>query len=75
MRLVAFRKRLRINIQKGDYSDSYQYNKQQSEKNKWANMTSTYLNPYTMEGDKTIAYELFIQLGRKVPEFNLWNRH
>ena len=54
---------------KGDYSDSYQYNKQQSEKNKWANMTSTYLNPYTMEGDKTIAYELFIQLGRKVPEW------
>lgn len=54
---------------KGDYSDSYQYNKLQSEKNEWANMTSTYLNPYTMEGDKTIAYELFIQLGRKVPKW------
>lgn len=53
----------------GDYSDSYQYNKLQSEKNGWANMTSTYLNPYTMEGDKTIAYELFIQLGRRVPEW------
>lgn len=53
----------------GDYSSSYQVNKVKSEEHNWANQTSTYLNPYTMEGDKTIAYEIFAQLGRKVPQW------
>lgn len=53
----------------GDYSSSYQMNRQISETHNWANQTSTYLNPYTMEGDKTIAYEIFSQLGRKVPQW------
>nr|WP_305135539.1 threonine synthase [uncultured Schaedlerella sp.] len=53
----------------GDYSDSYGINYEQSKKNRWANITSTYLNPYTMEGDKTIAYEIFAQMERKVPDW------
>jgi threonine synthase len=28
------------------------------------NLTSTFLSPYGVEGDKTIAFELFLQLGR-----------
>lgn len=54
---------------KGDYSDSYQHNRLLSQAHHWANMTSTYLNPFTMEGDKTIAYEIFSQLGRSVPDW------
>lgn len=53
----------------GDYSKSYETNKRLSEEKRWANLTSTYLNPYTMEGDKTIAYEIFAELGRKVPDW------
>jgi threonine synthase len=30
----------------------------------WLNVTSTFLNPYTVEGNKTVAYELAAQLGR-----------
>ena len=56
---------------RGDYGDSFKRNKALSEKNHWANMTSTYLNPYTVEGDKTIAYEIFSQLGRIVPDWIL----
>lgn len=56
-------------ICKGDYSNSYSINKEMSMKRKWANLTSTYLNPYTIEGDKTISYELFSQLGMKVPDW------
>ena len=58
-----------LTLCKGDYSDSYRVNRELSEKNGWANITSTYLNPYTMEGDKTIAYEIFAQLGRRVPDW------
>ena len=53
----------------GDYSAGYKKARELSEKNRWANLTSTYLNPFTMEGDKTIAYEIFAQLGRKVPDW------
>lgn len=59
----------RLTLCEGDYSDSYRINQEQSEKNGWANITSTYLNPYTVEGDKTIAYEIFAQLGRRVPDW------
>lgn len=54
---------------RGDYSGSYEENRKLSETNRWANLTSTYLNPFTMEGDKTIAYEIFAQLGRSVPDW------
>lgn len=53
----------------GDYSSSYRRNRELSEQNGWANLTSTYLNPFTLEGDKTIAYEIFAQCGRNVPDW------
>ena len=52
---------------KGNYSDSYRLALAATQKYNWSNLTSTYLNPYTLEGDKTIAYELFTQLG--VPDW------
>jgi threonine synthase len=48
---------------KGNYSDSYKIAQEVTQKYNWANLTSTYLNPYTLEGDKTIAYELYNQIG------------
>lgn len=34
----------------------------------WANVTSTFINPYTVEGDKVPAYELYHQLPGHVPD-------
>ena len=56
---------------KGDYSDSYKMAKLASREYGWMNITSTFLNPYTVEGDKTVAYELFRQLGDSVPDYIL----
>lgn len=52
---------------KGDYSNSYDYAIKESEQNGFYNLTTTYLNPYSVEGDKTVAYELFEELG--LPEY------
>ena len=53
----------------GDYSKAFHAAKEASLQNNWANCTSTYLNPYTLEGDKTIAYELYVQLDGTVPDW------
>ena len=47
----------------GDYSKAFHAAKEACMRNNWANCTSTYLNPYTLEGDKTIAYEIYAQMG------------
>ena len=54
---------------KGVYSNSYKLALEASKKFNWANLTSTYLNPYTLEGDKTVAYELFYQMEGEVPDY------
>jgi threonine synthase len=56
---------------KGNYSDAYELARAAAEDYGWANLTSTYVNPYMLEGDKTVAYELFEQLGEKVPDWVL----
>lgn len=56
---------------RGNYSNSYRLAKEVSEKYRYANLTSTFLNPYTLEGDKTIAYELYHQLRGQVPDYIL----
>lgn len=48
----------------GNFSDAFNISKQISSELGIPNVTSTFYNPYTVEGDKTIAYELFKQLGR-----------
>ena len=53
----------------GHYSKAYQIALAVSQKYRWANLTSTYLNPYTMEGDKTIAYEMYQTMGGQVPDW------
>lgn len=54
---------------RGNYSNSYRLAMEVSQKYNCANLTSTFLNPYTLEGDKTVAYELFYQLKGQVPDY------
>lgn len=54
----------------GTYSDAFAFTKVAAETFGFANVTSTYVNPYTVEGDKTIAYELVAQL-KQVPDYIL----
>jgi threonine synthase len=54
---------------RGNYSDAYALAARAAENYGWANLTSTYINPYMVEGDKTIAYEIFEQLGERVPDW------
>ncbi len=56
---------------KGNYSQSFNMAKLCAEHYGWANVTSTFINPYTVEGDKTPAYELYHQLKRRVPDYIL----
>ena len=55
----------------GDYSDAYALALIAAEDYGWANLTSTYVNPYMLEGDKTVAYEVFEQLGGNAPDWVL----
>ena len=56
---------------KGNYSDAYELARAAAEDYGWANLTSTYVNPYMLEGDKTVAFELFEQLGERVSDWVL----
>lgn len=53
---------------KGNYSDAYKIAEQMAIARQAFNLTSTYMNPYAVEGNKTVAYELAFQLG-KVPNW------
>ncbi|WP_314000824.1 threonine synthase [uncultured Paenibacillus sp.] len=52
----------------GSFSDAYAAAGLAAERRHAFNLTSTYLNPYAAEGDKTVAYELLAELGR-VPDW------
>jgi threonine synthase len=56
---------------RGNYSDAYALARAAAENFGWANLTSTYVNPYMLEGDKTVAFELFEQLKERVPDWVL----
>jgi threonine synthase len=56
---------------RGNYSDAYALARAAAESYGWANLTSTYVNPYMLEGDKTVAYEIFEQLAERVPDWVL----
>ena len=47
----------------GTFSDAYNKASGEAELNGLFNLTSTFLNPYAAEGDKTLAYEIFSQFG------------
>ncbi len=46
----------------GNFSNSYAMAMEQATKGGAVNVTTTFLNPYGVEGDKTIAFEIFWQL-------------
>lgn len=53
----------------GGYSDCFNIVREACKQYGYANLTSTYVNPYTVEGDKTVAYELFEQMRGNVPDW------
>lgn len=55
----------------GDYSYSYSMAKEISNHTSAMNLTTTFLNPFTYEGDKTVAYEIYSQMNREVPDWIL----
>jgi threonine synthase len=52
----------------GSFSDAYEKAFAVAREPRCFNVTSTYLNPFACEGDKTLAYELFEDLGA-VPDW------
>lgn len=56
---------------RGTVSDAFHSAKEVATRLGWMNLTSTYICPYTIEGDKTIAYELQESLGSQVPKWIL----
>ena len=53
----------------GVYSDSFNLAKKMGENEELYNLTTTFLNPYTVEGDKIVSYELYKQLKGRVPDY------
>ena len=54
---------------KGHFSRCYDMALECAKRYGWVNVTSTYINPYTLEGDKTVAYELYRQMKGQVPGY------
>ena len=54
---------------RGSYSDAHALAARAAERFGWANLTSTYVNPYMLEGDKTLGLELREQLGGRTPDW------
>lgn len=58
-----------VTLAPGGYSGCFGIVREACKRYGYANLTSTYVNPYTVEGDKTVAYELFEQMGGKAPDW------
>jgi threonine synthase len=56
---------------KGDYSNSYRMAMNLAAEHSMMNLTTTFINPYTVEGDKTTAYEIYSQMGEIAPDWIL----
>lgn len=52
----------------GEYSDCFALAKEASVTGHFYNVTTTFNNPYTVEGDKSVGYELFEQAEHSVPD-------
>lgn len=50
----------------GPYSNCYAEALKISQKEKILNLTTTFVNPFTLDGDKAVAYELYLAIG--IPE-------
>lgn len=53
---------------KGNFSFCFNLAKKAAENLKWANLATTFLNPFTTEGNKSIAYEIIEDMRKKVPD-------
>jgi threonine synthase len=54
---------------RGTYSNSFHVAKKAAKKYGWVNLTTTFLNPYVVEGNKTIAYEIIQSMDAQVPDW------
>jgi len=54
---------------KGDVSRALEAATAVSKELGWVNAATTFLSPFPTQGDKTVAYELFVQLGRDTPDW------
>ncbi|MGG1662531.1 threonine synthase [Brevibacillus sp. NRS-1366] len=52
----------------GPYSNCFSLAKQLGESQNIFNLTTTLLNPYTVEGNKVVAYELYEQMSGTIPD-------
>jgi threonine synthase len=52
----------------GSYSNSYEVVKEASRYFNWPNLSTTFINPYSVEGNKAAAYEIYRQLGGSAPD-------
>lgn len=59
----------KITLTSGTFSDAYNLAEKIGLEKNWFNLTSTFLNPFAIEGNKTIAYEIYEQLNSSVPEW------
>jgi len=58
-------------IVNGTYSDAFELARTCTKELEWFNVTTTFFNPYTVEGDKTVGYEILEQLHYDVPDWVL----
>ncbi|WP_051663397.1 threonine synthase [Alicyclobacillus macrosporangiidus] len=58
-----------VRLVEGHYSNSYRIAQQLSKEFGYANMTTTYINPYAVEALKTVGYELYEQLEGWIPDY------
>jgi len=56
---------------RGTASDAVRLVSEICSRQKWLNATTTFANPYGLEGDKTVAYEIVRDLGFEVPSYVL----
>ncbi|MEW5865283.1 MAG: threonine synthase [Bacillota bacterium] len=53
----------------GSSSDAFRFAQSAAKERGWLNISTTFLNPYPIEGNKTVAYEMAEQLGWRVPDW------
>jgi len=58
-------------IVNGTYSDAFELARTCTKELEWFNVTTTFFNPYAVEGDKTVGYEILEQLHYDVPDWVL----
>lgn len=59
----------KVSLVDGAYSDSYNIVSEACKNFRYTNLTSTHINAYTLEGDKTVGYEIYEQLNENIPDW------